>query len=245
MRSNNSVADGRLVVDRNQAEGPHPHPSHKGAIVPYKTVNQVLLEDGDVVYECDFPGAEDCTYIADNVKSVASHQHMHGEDAGEPLYPVETLKAIIRAAKIAQRDGGHRRYAERAAEALAAQGVKRRDGQPFNASDVSRLNREYRDRYPVRILGRPPVPRNHTDVPTPPKLPLRDDAIESKFRTIADALDVVAVSLRAISKEVRNLEADVTDRRTRDRAENAIDAEIMDKAKRWDEFQALMNGKSK
>ena len=241
MRSNNSVGDGRLVVDRNQAEGPHPHPAHKGEIVPFKTVNQVLLEDGDVVYECDFPNYEECNYINESIHSVVAHQSSHNDQHGEPNYPVQTIKAVIRAAKIAQRDGTKRGYAERAAVALNAQGHKRHDGKQFTAGDVSRLFRVYVDRYPVRILSRPPVPRDTEERVTERRAITGKSDVETRFSAIAGGIEAMAHGLNTLAKEVRKLEADVAARHER----SLVDPTLADKAKRWDELQALMNGKSK
>jgi len=74
-----SVIDGVKVIERSQAtmdETNAPNPMAVGK--PVKTVDEVLLEDGRVVFQCRHPRDEDCAYWRDRLKSVTAHQVVHG-----------------------------------------------------------------------------------------------------------------------------------------------------------------------
>jgi len=74
-----TVIDGHKVVERAQArmdETNAPNPMAVGK--PVKTVDEVLLDDGRVIYQCRHPKDEDCIYWRDRLKSVTAHQVIHG-----------------------------------------------------------------------------------------------------------------------------------------------------------------------
>src|SRR5690242_14782327 len=71
---NRDVIDGHAVVERERASysvvGDRP--------VKTSTVEVVMLDNGEVWYQCAHADAPSCNVYADNARSVASHQRTHG-----------------------------------------------------------------------------------------------------------------------------------------------------------------------
>lgn len=149
MHSTKKLADGREIIERQRAHMPHPHPSQNGRLTEFSTVNELLLADDTVVYECDF--TSDCTYVNSSARSVLAHQASHNSSRSTPRYPLETLRLLVREAKIEIRDRGHRGYAERVAALLNARGVKMLSGNEWDPNNVSYIFNAYKDRVQVRV----------------------------------------------------------------------------------------------
>jgi hypothetical protein len=84
-----------------------------GAEVP--TVDEVLLEDGTVLYQCVHPKAGDCEYVHINMRSVTAHQTAHGirndrRVAKAAIARAEAAEAEL-AARIERRSSGSRQAA--------------------------------------------------------------------------------------------------------------------------------------
>jgi len=71
---NRDVIDGHAVIERERASysvvGDRP--------VKTSTVEVVMLDNGEVWYQCAHADAPSCNVYADNARSVASHQRTHG-----------------------------------------------------------------------------------------------------------------------------------------------------------------------
>lgn len=141
--------DGVQVIERQPAEGPHPHPGKNGMLVPFTGVNQVLLADGRVIYECDHPA---CTpYRNVKMQSVVSHMSKH-KDHG-PRYPEDTLRRVIHEVR-RQAQVSHSGKCQRAADALNAAGITTLGGEPWRASQVSALFGSYKNAFPRKSSPR-------------------------------------------------------------------------------------------
>lgn len=149
MHRTKKLADGREVIERQRAHMPHPHPSQGGRLTEFSTVNELLLADGTVVYECDFTSG--CTYVNSSARSVLAHQTSHNSAKSAPRYPAETLRLLVRAARVEIRDRGHRGYAERVAALLNARGVRMLNGREWDNDNVSHVFNLYKDRVQVRV----------------------------------------------------------------------------------------------
>jgi len=66
--------EGHDVVDRTRARMPAANGS--GGMVEVSTVDEVLLDDGAVLYQCAYPDAG-CDWASSRVKSVVAHQRAH------------------------------------------------------------------------------------------------------------------------------------------------------------------------
>lgn len=204
--------DGKLIIAREPATGPHPRTRIEGS--PYKGVEKVLLDDETEAIICS-----ECGWVGESTTSVSSHRAMSHVRTNFQRYPEATLRALIREVNRA-RKSGIQGFAGAAAEVLNQQGVKTATGQDWTASVVSHVYNQYKDRYRVRV-GKPVVAANNGHGPTAAE-PV--DPVQ--------LLQSIDVSLKAMSAALavaaRNLEA------------STPDPELVDKAARWDQMQALM-----
>jgi hypothetical protein len=77
------LPDGREVVQRVRAKIQSPI---DGELYETKTIDELLLDDESVVYQCVHPSAvSGCDYIENTVKSVVSHQRVHGRAMAKKL----------------------------------------------------------------------------------------------------------------------------------------------------------------
>ena len=234
-------AEREVIARQSDAVLPHPHPRYNGALVPFKTVNELLLDNDVRVYECAFPGVE-CKYVSANAASVVAHQTSHNPSRFTPDYDEETLRALIRTAKVEMRERGSRGYAERTAKILNDRGFKQLNGDPFSSTSVSRLYNRWEPEIRVRVPSGP----NGERLKKPDGSPsgsLRTRLTPAELK-IAEALNltteikrVAVVNAEKIEKLLKEAFADAG-------KVAEVDPELLDKAHRWDQMQALMNGKS-
>lgn len=137
------------VIERQRAHLPHPNPREGGRIVEWSTINEVLLANDDLVFECDM--TPECTFTAVLARSVIGHQSSHSPTKATPDYDEETLRLLIRLCKETQRDHGKRGYAERVAAKLNALEVPTHRGYPWTSGGVSSLYRRYEPVIRVRV----------------------------------------------------------------------------------------------
>lgn len=216
---------GVKVIEQDVAYGPHPR--WRNQQVPYRGIAYVILEDGRSGYAC-----ETCGYLHDKIASVASHLNAHGDTINDPLYPVETLKALIRSVKRAKQ-AGHRNYCEIAAADLNRRGIKTMDGSPWQSVQVSRLFKHWVDRISVSL---PPIQRvaEQAQVKSPT---VRRDPARANAITLPDTDPLVKRMIR-VGEKLQDLTAEwesvVSDISIALAAGSAIDPEIVEKAAKWD-----------
>lgn len=239
---------GIRVVDQEVAMGPHPRwPDEQ---VAYSGVTYVLLEDGKSGFAC-----ETCGYMNDKVRSVASHLHKHNGKDSESTYPVELLRAVIRAVMRAKRDG-HRDFMQRATADLNYRGVKNTlTGETWNHLQVGRLYNKWNDKIKVQL---PPAPSQRQPAPISAVPAPSIQTEESTTVTVTDEslvrrLTKFSEKLEDLSQEFEQLATDVavelgqpsvSDKELEElRADaarfHAIDQSVFDKAAKWDAAQAL------
>ena len=77
--------DGVEVIERQKAivqiDDPSVASLHMKPGVAMKTVDQVLLADERIIYQCTHHADPDCTFSADKIRSVTAHQRTHGGKA--------------------------------------------------------------------------------------------------------------------------------------------------------------------
>lgn len=234
-------AEREVIARQSDAVLPHPHPRYEGKLVPFKTVNELLLDDDTRVYECAFPGVE-CKYVSANAVSVVAHQTSHNPSRFSPDYDEDTLRALIRTAKVEMRDRGSRGYAERTAKILNDRGFKQLNGDPFSPASVSRLYGRWEPHFQVRVPSGPNGERL--------KKPARSPSESLRTRLTPAELKIAeALTLTTEIKRVAVVNAEKIEKLLKEVFTNAgkaaeVDPELLDKARRWDAMQELMNGKS-
>lgn len=215
--------NGVAIVAREPAQGQHPRwPDRQ---TTFQGISKVLLENDTEATICD-----DCGFTGEDTRNVVSHRNGTHNRTGPPpkQYSDEVLRALIREVERSRRASGNNvKYdGVKVAAIMNALGHSRADGQPWDAQNVSRVYRHYRDRYKVR-LSRPR--------PQPEPAPRNEGAPEPRVQPTADPLEFlqsIDISLRAMSEAVALMIDKV-------RA-SAPDPELADKAARWDQMQALM-----
>lgn len=108
-----TLPDGREVVTRTPAKLSVPL---RDEPVPIGTIDEVLLVDGSVVFQCVHPGLVDnepCTYVSDNGVSVRAHQKIHGKVAQmrRAQRELETVRTELEQ-RIQRRSEGAKRAAQ-------------------------------------------------------------------------------------------------------------------------------------
>ena len=111
--------DGVTVVERTKAKMQGVGLSGaNGAEI--STVDEVLLEDERVVYQCVHPDDEDCVFHAPSVRSVTAHQRSHGRSALRRQLSQRDAELTEMKTKATQIRENRRRGAERAAQTKKA-----------------------------------------------------------------------------------------------------------------------------
>lgn len=241
MKEELTVDDGTFeVIARQTARLPHPNPIHEGKLVEFKTVNEVLLANDRRVYECNYPDVK-CDYVSDNGQAVVSHQSTHNPNSHSMDYPIETIKLLLRTAKIEIRDRGHRGYAERTAEIFNRRGLTQLNGEPFTASQVSALFRRWDPVIQVRVPSGAERARQKSRADRESAKPLRTKHTPAEAK-IAEALAITHTLRREVDERVTKItellqEAFVDAGKTTE-----VDPEILEKAQKFDTMQSLLNG---
>lgn len=124
--SEDILPDGRKIAARAKAmiNGPS-----DGKPYPARTVDELLLEDGSVVFQCVFPlpdGEPPCDYLADNAHSVTAHSRKHGGKILAKRLAAKAAEAEERLAVVqAQLDQRKHAASERAVKAAKTRNEKR------------------------------------------------------------------------------------------------------------------------
>lgn len=216
------LADLGEIIAREPAIGTHPL---KRIPVEFRTVEKVLLATGLTLYACRHCGAAD-----ENLQSVVSHQgqahrrRKRTDRVGRSLYTEDTIKAVIRAVKVAKREPGAD-YARRAAQALNEKGYRTAKNLEWDGENVSRIYRAYEGLVQVNIGGgRLRGSRNRKPAAEKPNLSLLAEVNSARVlaKHLLDYLDGLVARVEAGEWDV------VTDPQT------------AEKAQRWDQMQALL-----
>lgn len=229
--------NGVEVVALEPAEAPHPKTRN---LVLFRNVAKALLADGTEVYVCD--GPEECDFTADNVLSVNSHRTAHRpkNEYGSSYRP-EVLRVIIREAKVAKRVGA-RNWAQQAAERLNEMQVKTLQRRPWTPAAVSSLLRQYGDAVKVRMPG-PGRPKGMKDgegkAAQAAKAQMKELVGREHYGPpLLSEIAELQVYIEHALVQVTNLRQFVE----AGRYDNTPDPELVRKAAKWDQMQALMGG---
>ena len=244
MRTAKTTPDGRAIADRTpNAKAPHPHPSQGGALVPTQGINEILLEDGTVLVECD-----DCGKTFDTARSAVAHRPSHNPSRHGPRYPERTLRLIAREVVIAG-GSGRRGTMETVAVVLNERGVKTIKGGTWNGPMVGGVYHRYCKDLRVRIPTRREVdaPEAPEDGPVSlaervaamPELPAGDG---TDLAQVAVLIDNAAQGLATIGAQlIRGAEDLASVAKTiAELAGRQADPEIVAKAQKWDQFKEMM-----
>lgn len=165
-RSVPRTSDGIEIIAVERAHGPHPNPVHRGLIVPYSFVDELLLADGTTRYRCTKPTEDGSICNRDtftSVRSAVGHMPAHNPGKHDPDYPESTLRLLIRLVKTEEMQGKHSGKLERVAAELNRRGVPTLSGNPWLATNVGALYHDHKGRYRVRVH----LPKTDSTVSTP------------------------------------------------------------------------------
>lgn len=241
--------NGVKVIQQESAMGPHPRWPDR--LVEFNGVTHVLLEDESEWFVCN-----DCNASWSTIKQAASHRTAHSETKNEPIYPRETIKAVLRAV-MRSRDAGDRNYCETAAVELNHRGVKTMNGEKWTAHHVSRVYRFWNGRIKVQLRpGRPPRDTTSATIKQPTQR--TRDNVPSPVASSSALVDPDTVDIVANDQTLNNLLADLN--RFGEELHGMttkyesimlnlsfhlsnlsttvfIDPDVLDKAKRWDQMR--------
>jgi hypothetical protein len=211
--------NGTVIVAREPAIGPHPRwPDRQ---VARTGIERVLLEDGAEIMMCS-----ECGWTHSDVTSVVSHRNGAHIRKTHQRYPEATLRALIREVQRAKR-AGHRGFAMRAAEALNALGLKTASGNEWDQHLVSHVYNQYKDKYRVRT----PQARTEGGRLNGRPTPASDGSL-----TVRQEIDTLHVLLASAVEALARLSVKVD--------QPQVDPVLVEKAKKWDDFQELMGRRS-
>lgn len=149
MRANTKTPDGIEIIAREPALGPHPHPKHKGRMVPFNGVSKVLLVDGTEGYECDF-----CGDIQPSARQVVSHRsgkHTKSPKRSTDVEVVKTVLRILAHERAKAHAEGRKEFNQAAADELNKRGLTTYHGLEFTAQTVNSLHQRYKAVYKIRV----------------------------------------------------------------------------------------------
>jgi len=224
---------GERIIATEPATGVHPHPSQKGAIVPFKGVTKALLEDDSVVWLCDGVPGQFCPFVGNSTKSVVAHRngtHNLRQPRRASRYSDAVLRRIAQEVAIA-RQAGSKDFAVRAAQALNDAGLQTLRGELWTGSMVSSVFNAHAKHIRVRI---PPRDRPAT---TTQRAAARVRAASNGSAVLEpDDLTVLRQFVVIVPRLAQALArvADFIE------AGQGVDAAMADKARRYDELQALL-----
>lgn len=215
--------NGSLIIAREPATGPHPRTRIEGS--PYKGIEKVLLEDGTEAIICS-----ECGWVGESTVSVSSHRTAAHIRTEFRRYPEATLRALIREVNRAKKDGT-RGSAQRAAEVLNGQGITTVGGKPWTPDAVSHIYNDYKDLIRVR------VPQARTEGGRPNgKSPANPVPSMADGLTVKQEVDMLVV-LAGSTLDAAHRLAEKVD-------QPQVDPAVVEKAKKWDEFEKLMGRSS-
>jgi hypothetical protein len=230
MKTTKMTPDGREIIARERAVGPHPHPQYGGKLVPYRNVTKLLLADETELFECEHPNYE---YVAPNVKSVTSHMFAHYVGKRRPAYSDETLRTLIRA--VCRHLDRHNRY-ELAASDLNDRGVRTLRGGLWTGSQVSVLYRKHTERFPnLRTRYESRASRTTPSASNGAVPELADENAHELGRrvlAVATSLETVVSTLVTLTTELVTLAQLV-------QSTAGADGVVTEKAQKWDRLVAV------
>jgi hypothetical protein len=261
-RESAETPDGRKIFAREYAAlAPHPHPRQNGRLVATRGVNKILVlsdegvndDEGVELYECD-----ECGKTAPKVLSIVGHLPTHNPASKAPDYDVKIMRMLVDIVT-KYRNARVRGYCERAATELNTLRVARRDGQEWNAGNVSALYNHWKDRPEVtrrrvtdrRTRGTAAGGRNGATEKrvTTSSVVSSGSRFAAPRRTVRDSrpapddalvrLGDLAHSLVLLADELTTLAGKLTQSPA---VADAEVAELREKASRWDAVAGLLRG---
>lgn len=226
--------DGVAVIAIEPATGPHPRWHDR--IVTYKGITKALLEDGTEVWLCDGDGRTPCPFTRSKMRSILTHRnstHNRRDPRPRSLYPEDTLRLVVTEVERAKRDK-IKGFCAAAASALNGMRIKTIHGRPWTAESVSALYNQWGKEIRVRVTPRPAKSTTQRAA--------------TKVRAIAnghvgglgsDDLQSLEVFIKIVGPGPLGEAL----QRLMDAATNQPAQEIVEKARRYDELQALLNQK--
>jgi hypothetical protein len=229
--------NGKEIVALEPALGPHPRWPDR--MVPREGVTRALLEDGTEVYLCDGDGKTVCTFTAEKPMSVSSHRNgSHNRTTPfHSLYSDEVIRRIATEVGKAKR-AGVRGYAEAAAAALNRDEVPTVMGKPWTPEAVSRIYTRWAKGMRIRL------PREAKPAAAPKRAgrgravagPVLNGSVtvleQDDLQVVRTFVTIVPALAQALTRIADFIEAG-----------QDIDSGLAEKARRYDELQALLNGR--
>lgn len=216
MRTEKKTPDGIEIIARGEARGPHPHPRLRGRIVAYSGVTRLLLADEREVFECD-----DCGRNFDSLRSAVSHRNgVHVAKPRGPMYPENTIRLVLRLVR--EYRPRSRDFNVQVAEELNRREVPTVRGDRWTANMVHTLSNAYRDVYRVRVSR-----------PTRTPVAAAAEVAVAENGDVTHALDELLAIVRQLSDGIAQVSWRV-------REISAVDPELVDKARRYDEMMRLL-----
>lgn len=235
-----SHVNGVPVIAIEQALAPHPHPRFNGKMVPFRGVYKVLLEDGTETYLCAGTEQAPCDKTDSNPKAIASHRAgLHPKaPRAKSLYPEATLRRVLTEVAKARR-AGLRGHIDRATEAMNISGIKPLSGSAWTRGMISSITYAHGDRIKVRVPAERPATatqRAAARVRAAAAGGVLNGQVTVLEDTDVDVLRQFVVILPRLGQALTRV-ADFIE------AGAAQNEAIADKARRYDELQALLNGR--
>lgn len=247
MRTAKATPDGRPIVDRTpNAKVPHPHPRHQGELVATQGVNEIMLEDGTVLTECD-----ECGKPFENPRSAVAHMTAHNPSRYGPRYPDRTLRLIARSVAIAG-GAGKRGVFQEVAALLNEQGVTMLKGGKWSPNTLSHVYNLYCKEIRVRIPSRRDVgaAEEPTNGGQPAGLADRVAALTALPAGSEEDLAQVSILISSAARDLGEIGAQLV-QGAKDLgavavtlaklAAEQVDPEVAEKARKWDQFRQMMD----
>lgn len=254
-----ATADGRAIIAVQQGLAPHPHPNFNREPVPFRFLQELLLDDETTRYRCAKPlngvdgplcGRDDFT----NPKSAVSHMNAHGRDT-KPIYDPKILQHLVRLCRTYDA-AGKRNYCELAAAELNRRGVPTLTGEPWNPQQVSHLFIEYRDKVRThvhrsqveRAAGRSinpvsttqPHPRSERVTTSPSESAVDLAKLDRMSRDLLRQAGELFDAQRRLASDVGDFVQEVGAALTRAAQRPTVDPEVVAKAAKWDQVKGLL-----
>lgn len=235
--------DGSLVISHSPAYGPHPHPRIT-ELVPLTGITHYITENATEYYVCDT-----CLKPFKAPRSAVSHMSSHSERVKKPrvIQKTEIIKSALRAVK---RNANLKNKFEAAAEQLNRAGIKTIHGKVWTYHTVRSVWVNYSQRYSVRVprdqssdtmssvtqstshqrVLRPTSFASNAQISTNAQSVVRDITIAVNQATTA--VKQVNMMLSDIHASLANVQARVTQLESM----HEVDAEIVEKAAKFDKM---------
>lgn len=236
-----SHINGVPVIAIEQALAPHPHPSHNGKMVPFRGVYKVLLGDGTETYLCAGTEQAPCDKTDSNPKAIASHRAgMHPKSPrAKSLYPDAVLRRVLTEAVKARR-AGVRGHLQRAAEAMNASQFRPLNGDTWTDGMIHSIVSNHGGRFKIRVPAeRPATPTQRAAARV--RAAASAGAVLNGQVTVLEETDVEV--LRQFVVILPRLGQALTRVADFIEAGTIASPDLVDKARRYDELQALLSGR--